>query len=127
MVYSDTGHEFQSLKIKHMYKILNTAWYDTYSNEIKATIAETVNLTIERKIIKFITHFNSDDVLSAIYKIVETYNNTNHRIPMNHKPIDILMLSDWEGIKYFSQKIYEKCNSKIRLVKRNLSIGQVYV
>ena len=103
-----------------MNKKLNIIWYTTYSKEIKASIAERVILTIKRKIVKFITHFNSNDVISALYQIVETYNNTNHRMLMHHKPIDIHMLSNWEEIKSFSQKIYKKFNSKIPLVKRKL-------
>ena len=124
-IYSDCGQEFQSLKIKQMYKKLNITWYTTYSKEIKASIAERVILTIKRKIVKFITHFNSNAVIPAIYKIVETYNDTNHRMLMYCKPIDIHMLSNWEEIKSFSQKIYKKFNSKIQLVKVKLSIGQV--
>ena len=64
-------------------------------------------------------------MISAIYQIVETYNNRNHRMLMNYEPLDIHMLSDWEDIKTFSQKIYKNFNSKIELVKRKLSIGQV--
>ena len=124
-IYSDSGQEFQSLKIKQMYRNLNIIWYTTYSKEIKASIAERVILTIKRKLVKFITHFNSNDVIPAIYQIVETYNNTNHRMLMQCKPIDIHMLSNWGDIKSFSQKIYKKFNSKIQLVKRKLSIGQV--
>ena len=56
---------------------------------------------------KYISHFNSDNVLSAMKQIVDTYNNTNHRIFMNHKPIDIRMLSEWTDIKSLSQKIYK--------------------
>ena len=34
------------------------------------------------------------------------------------------MLSDWDDIKLFPQKIDKKFNSKTPLVKRKLSIGQ---
>ena len=124
-IFSDQGIEFQSLKIKQMYKKLDIIWYTTHSKEIKASIAERVILTIKRKIVKYITHFNSSNVLSTINQIVTTYNNTNHRMLLNHKPIDIHMLSKWDDIKSFSQKIYKKFNSKIPLVKRKLSIDQV--
>ena len=66
-----------------MYKKLDITQYATYSKEIKASIAERVILTIKQKIVKFITHFNYDNVLSAIYKIVQAYNNTNNRMSMN--------------------------------------------
>ena len=42
---------------------------------------------------------------------------------MNHKAIDIHMLSAWNYIKSFSQKIYKKFNSKIPFVNRKLLIG----
>ena len=59
-VYSDQMVGFRSLKIKQMYKKLNITWYTTYSKEIKASIAETVILTIKRKIVKFIICFNEE-------------------------------------------------------------------
>ena len=49
-----------------MYEILDITWYTIHSKEITAPIAERIILTTKRKIVKFITHFNSDNVLSAI-------------------------------------------------------------
>ena len=108
-----------------MHKKLNMTWHTTYHKEIRASIAGRVILTVKRKFVKFITHFNSDDVLSAMNQIVEMFSNINHRMLMNHKPVDIHMLSDWEDIKSFSQKIYKNFISKIPLIKRKLSIGQI--
>ena len=68
-----------------MYEILDITWYTIHSKEITAPIAERIILTTKRKIVKFITHFNSDNVLLAIYQIVDTYNNINHRM-LSHKP-----------------------------------------
>ena len=45
---------------------------------------------------------------------------------MNHTPTDIHRLSVWDDIKSFSQKIHKKFHSKIPLVERKLSIGQVF-
>ena len=108
-----------------MHKKLNMTWHTTYHKEIRASIAGRVILTVKRKFVKFITHFNSHDVIPAIYQIFETYYDKNHRMLMYCKTIDIHMLSNWEDIKSFSQKIYKKFNSKIQLVKGKLSIGQV--
>ena len=98
-----------------LYKKHKLHWY-TNPSPHKTSICERFIQTLKRKLVKYVTHFNREDVTSVIYKLVLAYNLRSHAGLANEAPIDIHLLNDWEKIKSFSSNLYKRRNCKIKTV-----------
>ena len=114
-VLSDRGVEFVSKKMQDLYKKHDLHWY-TNPSPHKTSICERFIKSIKRKLVKFITHFNTEDIIPAIHNLTLAYNQREHSGLNGYAPLNIHLLNNWNDIKFFATKLYKKKHSKIKPV-----------
>jgi len=124
-IFTDCGVEFLNNSVKKIYKKHNVKWYTTYSKQIKVSIVERFIKTLKRKFTHYVVNFNDENFLKDLNVMVKTYNLTPHRSLLWKTPMDVFLTDDWEKIKAFSQSIYKSHYQKMRIVRDQLSIGEV--
>ena len=114
--FSDLGIEFSSRQMQVLYKNHNIIWYSNPSQH-KTSIAERFIRSVKIKLVKFVTHFNDDNISEVIFKFVDAYNFTPHS-GLNHEPpINIHLKNSWEDVKDFATVLYKQKHAKIKIVK----------
>ena len=83
-VFTDSGVEFVSKKMRELYKKYEISWY-TNPSPHKTSICERFIQTLKRKMVRYISHFNREDVTSVIHKLVMRYNSKDHAGLMNEQ------------------------------------------
>ena len=115
-ILSDKGVEFVSKKMQDLYKKHKLHWY-TNPSPHKTSICERFIKSLKRKLVKFVTHFNSEDIVPAIHNLTFAYNLKEHSGLNGEAPLNVHLLSNWSDIKHFATKLYKKKYSKIKPVR----------
>ena len=84
---------------------------------------EIFNRTIKRKIIKYITEFNKENILDVLSQIIDTYNSTPNGGILFRKPIDIYMEHNLDKFLNFRGMLYKWKSKQIGVIKAKFSIG----
>jgi hypothetical protein len=124
-VFTDLGTEYTSKIIQDFFKSKKLKWYTVENREIKVGVVERVIRTIKSRIGKVITHFNDEKYIHLIPRIVETYNNTNHRGLKWKTPLEVHLMSDSREIVKFSMMIYKIGVKGKKSLTNLLPVGQV--
>jgi transposase InsO family protein len=77
-VHSDRGSEFTNRLFQSFLKEKNIGFYHTF-NDVKASIVERFNRTIQQRIYRYFTWKGTLKYLDALPEIVDAYNNSYHR------------------------------------------------
>ena len=123
--YTDEGGEFTNAQAQSFFKENSIKWYTNNNKSTRNPITERVILTIKRRIIRVITHFNNEFFLDKIQDIVYGYNISPHQGLNGHKPLDVHLMQDINKINSFSYELYKIHTRKIKSVKRVFSLGQL--
>lgn len=124
-IFTDLGSEFIAKQSRAVYKKYNILHYSTENREIKASLVEIVIRTLKQKIGKYITHFNTERYIDVLPEIINTYNHTDHRGLLYHKPIDIHLMLNQDDIHIFAMKVYKRKFKHTPLTKVLLQTGTV--
>lgn len=120
--FSDRGQEYTSKKFLSFLKSKNIKPYHTYST-VKVGTVEIFNRTIKRKIIKYVSHFNDENILDVLPRIIETYNVTKNRGILFEKPLDIYVNNNKEKLIDFRGRLYKWKAKNIGIIKSKFVVG----
>ena len=77
-IHSDEGKEFTGKAVKKMLTKRGITLFSTYNKELKATIVERFNRTLQSKLYRYMTAYHTDRYVDVLQDIVDSYNNTYH-------------------------------------------------
>lgn len=77
-ICSDRGSEFYSKKMRAYLKRYNIHLFSTNNRQIKASLIERFNRTLENRLYRYMTANNTKNYISVLQDIVTSYNNTYH-------------------------------------------------
>lgn len=120
--FSDKGQEYKSKKFLQFLKSEKIQPYNTFSN-VKVGTIEIFNRTLKRKIAKYVTHFNKENILKVLPQIIDTYNRTKNRGILFRRPIDIFLETDKEKLFDFRGQLYKQKAQDIGIIKIKFSPG----
>ena len=77
-IQSDKGTEFLNRKVQSFLQKKNIGFFTSENEDIKCSIVERLNRTLQTKLYRYLTSENTESYLDVLQKIVEGYNNSNH-------------------------------------------------
>ena len=86
-IRTDKGQEFRARVVQALMNSVGVKQMFA-QNETKAAVAERVIKTIKSKILRFMTHKNSQRYIDKLNEFVSSYNGTKHRSIMK-RPVDV--------------------------------------
>ena len=117
-VQTDSGKEFYNKIVQNLFKINKITHYTVHS-QYKAAVVERFNRTLREKLNRYFTHTGSKVWWNVLHRIINTYNQTNHRGIGGMKPIEVKnYLNFWEEhhtVKSPSEKRSIKINDFVRI------------
>ena len=120
--FSDRGQEYTSKKFLKFLKTQDIHPYHTYST-VKVGTVEIFNRTIKRKIVKYVTEFNKENILEVLPQLIETYNSTPNRGILYEKPLDIYLENDLEKFLDFRGRLYKWKSQQVGVIKAKFAEG----
>jgi hypothetical protein len=78
VLQTDKGKEFYNASVRNLLQKLRVRHFSTENDDIKASIVERFNRTIQSKLYRWFTYTNSNKWSSVLRDITTTYNNTRH-------------------------------------------------
>ena len=75
---SDKGTEFLNTHVQKLLKNKNIKFFNTENEDIKASVAERFNRTLQAKIHRYMTHKKTYEYLNVLDAFVDTYNRQKH-------------------------------------------------
>lgn len=78
VLQTDKGTEFFNSDVESLLKSLNISHFTTENEDIKASIAERFNKTIQTKLHRWFTKTASYSYVDVLHKFVKSYNNSRH-------------------------------------------------
>ena len=123
--YTDMGTEYTNSSIQSFLRKNHIKWYTNCDKSTRNSIVERVILTIKRRLVRTVTHFNDEKFLDKIPAIVRGYNVSPHQGLNGAKPLDIHLMQNLDEISSFSTKLYKRYNRNMTPVKRVFSLGQL--
>ena len=85
---TDEGKEFYNVKVKSLLEKYNINHYSVFS-QYKAAVVERLNRTIRERLNKVMTYQGNKKWVVVLPKIINAYNNSNHRGLNGLKPIEV--------------------------------------
>ena len=85
---TDKGKEFYNARVKSVLDENNIKHFSTENDDIKASIVERFNRTIQSKLYRWFTKSKSHRWLDVLDDLTDSYNNTYHR-SIKMKPVDV--------------------------------------
>lgn len=76
---TDKGTEFINKETQQLFKDYHIHWFTTENVEIKCSVVERLNRTLNGKIRKFLSANNTNRYIDVLSKLVANYNNSYHR------------------------------------------------
>ena len=77
-IQSDKGTEFRNKHVQDLLKNKNIRFFTSENDDIKASIVERFNRTLQSKIHRYMTHKRTFTFLPVLKDLVEAYNNRVH-------------------------------------------------
>ena len=77
-IQSDKGKEFTNKQVQQFLKSKNIRFFTSENDDIKASLVERFNRTLQSKIHRYMTREKTEEYLRALPKLVAGYNDTTH-------------------------------------------------
>ena len=74
----DSGTEFYNKNVKSLLKRKGIKLFSSFNKDIKSSLVERFNRSLQDKIYKFMTYWHTDAYVSVLQHFVDSYNNTRH-------------------------------------------------
>ena len=75
---TDQGREFKNAIVQDFLKSRKIKFYNTFDTEIKASVIERFNKTLQGKLFRYFTKNKTREYLDVLPKLVKSYNNSYH-------------------------------------------------
>ena len=127
---TDQGTEFYNAQVQSVFNKHKIHHYSTFS-EYKAAVVERFNLTIKRRIFKYLTHKRTSRWIDVLDDLIHSYNNTFHRT-IGVAPVEVSP----ENEKNIAQRMYPpkpkltwkfKKGDKVRISKQKTIFEKGYL
>ena len=98
-IQTDKGLEFRAKTVQQVFNKYNIKHFSSENDEIKAQVVERFNLTLKRRLYRYMSSNQRYRYIEALPKIVYAYNHTEHRTikmapyQVNHKT----MIKVWDN------------------------------
>jgi len=79
MVQSDKGTKFLNSTFQGMLKRHGIKFYMSENEDLKASVVERINRTLNTKMFRYFTHKNTRCYVDVLDDMLHSYNNTYHR------------------------------------------------
>lgn len=84
----DSGSEFFNRSVTALMKRKGIRLFSSYNKDIKSSLIERFNRSIQTRIYKFMTHWHTDAYVPVLQHFVDSYNNSHHRT-LGMAPVDV--------------------------------------
>ena len=118
---TDKGKEFYNAKVKSVLETNNINHFSTENDDIKASIVERFNRTIQNRLHRWFTKNKSQRWVDVLSDMTDAYNNTYHR-SIKMKPVEVtrknsedVWLNLYGNLQYTSKNTRIKVNDTVRI------------
>ena len=78
-IQTDLGSEFKNKQVQSFFKSLGIDFFVSNNREIKASVVERFNRTLQERIYRYLTKHNTYRYIDVLDDLVQNYNNSYHR------------------------------------------------
>ena len=118
---TDKGKEFYNAKVKSVLEIKNITHFSTENDDIKASIVERFNRSIQNRLHRWFTKSKARRWVDVLSDMTEAYNNTYHR-SIKMKPVEVtrknsedVWLNLYGNLQYTNKTSRIKMNDAVRI------------
>ena len=122
-VQTDKGKEFLNKHFKDLMKERGITFFTGENSDIKCSLAERFNSTLQSKMWRYFTHANTYTYIDVLQDLVHSYNNTFHDtlrgrpVDVNRDNADRLFYHLYEGVSPEDLKRKEKQEEEVPIKK----------
>ena len=124
-IHVDRGREFYNKHVERLMKQRNVKLYSTFSQEIKASLAERHLQTLKRLIYKYLTLRDTFKYYDVVQTLVEKYNATPHAGLKGYTPQKVHGLTKLQDIREQFNRMYRHRTQR-RRYKRGIPSKDVH-
>ena len=122
-IQTDKGKEFLNKNFQNLMKKRGITFFTGENSDIKCSLAERFNSTLQGKMWRYFTHYNTYNYIDVLQDLVYSYNHTFHQT-LKGRPVDVnsgnadrLFYHLYERVSPEALKIKEKMEEEISIKK----------
>jgi hypothetical protein len=123
-LFTDKGTEFWSASMTKVLTEHDMKQYSVHSSDIKNGLLEILIKRIKTRILRYLTHENTDRYIDILPSLVSSFNNSNMVALFGQSPKSVYEMTDRAKIRRLTLKIYKRFSDRKIKHTQLLNVGE---